>query len=609
MGYLCADRWPKYTSLQPAASFGQTSGVAPLFVFCSSIGSSDATVDYPFHECYYLWEVWQNGALASLGNWTYGRQFLRARAWGPLAAFYLDAAGTYTIRMKMFNGYAHKTVEQTITVTDPDTVYAGTDTIVITTDGDFSGKPTGATEVTTSDFETAIGNQADGKRVLFRKGQSWTSDAKNVIVSDELLIGAWGSGSLPTVNHSGANTILEVGSSTVHDVTGLRVRDLILNGNGETFQAVIRGASHFNKACFLGLELKNFGAYGFEFPLGTLDGLNAASVVAPIWNNIGIFETYIHQLLGIDNGKNGILFNGTQFALAGCRVDNEADGGSPGSGAEHNIRANHFQEGVFSNLTLEGLGVGRSGLTLRSVPYDGSGTGGNTLGTGIVSKHYVATSSRFVGDGFSEGFLGGSGPINDQTDGRVEDGIWEKNKVTGNGSLKNGLMSQGKRITFRNNVENFSGCHSANGIRTEYDGGVAPPGEDVWTYNNSFYRADLGTNQMQAIILANGVVNPVAKNNLAYAPAENDAKMVVDSGATNPTTSNNSSNAQVRTTNPFILGSPVDDNGFELATGSPTNYAVGTGDANVPVYDDYNGVRRTFGNKAPVMDLGALKAA
>lgn len=103
----------------------------------------------------------------------------------------------------------------TVTCEDPATTWPTTDTIVFSNDTDFTGAPSGATEVaSTSDFDAAIGTYAaPGKRLLFKGGDSFTIstnpgfDAVDT-QADPCLIGSFGTGSADVVNGGNIDVIV-----------------------------------------------------------------------------------------------------------------------------------------------------------------------------------------------------------------------------------------------------------------------------------------------------------------------------------------------------------------------------------------------------------------
>lgn len=123
-------------------------------------------------------------------------------AYGRNTAFCITDPGSYRIRTWCVDrlGATAQTISSTITVADPDTTYSGTDTICFADDADFTGKKTGATEISTiSALKTELDGRSAPTRVLFKRGE-------DIVVTGGLQIdsgtrgthfGAWGAGAKP----------------------------------------------------------------------------------------------------------------------------------------------------------------------------------------------------------------------------------------------------------------------------------------------------------------------------------------------------------------------------------------------------------------------------
>lgn len=168
----------------------RTSGVAPLNVHFDATGTTSTETSRPFHELEYRWD-WDDDA-----NETYS-----GGKTGAVACHVFDQPGTYTVAL-MVEEEDGSTASDTvsITVTNPDTVFATTDTICFSNDTDFTGAPTGATEVTTADFDAACATYlADGKRLLFKRGDTFTASTGTTLDfnTSAVSIGAFGTGTSP----------------------------------------------------------------------------------------------------------------------------------------------------------------------------------------------------------------------------------------------------------------------------------------------------------------------------------------------------------------------------------------------------------------------------
>lgn len=124
---------------------------------------------------YYLYYVHDAGS-ATYGSVTTGLSHLaRSKnydtAVAPLGYHVFETPGTYTVTMtvRAGEGLADTTTVE-ITVTNPDTVYSGTNTICVSAVADYTDAPAGATTQTTVPAAADLPN----KRILFRRGESFT---------------------------------------------------------------------------------------------------------------------------------------------------------------------------------------------------------------------------------------------------------------------------------------------------------------------------------------------------------------------------------------------------------------------------------------------------
>jgi len=138
-------------------------------------------------------------------------------AYGPHVGHVFAAPGTYTVKCEVRRrGYEPVTQSVQVTIDDADTVFAGTDTIVVSGASDFSGKPANAQEVTS--FSAAISAAGGGgkKRILFRRGETFSSDASTPSGTfTSLQFGAFGSGNPPVLDGNGIRADKSSGETTI----------------------------------------------------------------------------------------------------------------------------------------------------------------------------------------------------------------------------------------------------------------------------------------------------------------------------------------------------------------------------------------------------------
>lgn len=159
----------------------RVSGVAPLYVNFDATGTTHNTSTNPTHELFYSWIFGDAGA----GNWAYGVQsaglISKNAAFGPVTGHVFETPGTYTVNLVVMDGVNTVSKSVTITVQDPNVVYAGTKTICISHSGNFADAPSGAMQIHTAgntDMYAAWNTyKVSNKRILFCKSDAWVSSA------------------------------------------------------------------------------------------------------------------------------------------------------------------------------------------------------------------------------------------------------------------------------------------------------------------------------------------------------------------------------------------------------------------------------------------------
>ena len=186
----------------------RVSGVAPLYVNFDATGTTHPQIANPTHDLFYSWTFGDAGA----GNWANGVQSAgltsKNAAFGPVTGHVFETPGTYVVDLIVMDGVTTKTKSVSITVQDPNVVYAGTNTICISNTGNFSGAPTGALQITRSgdtDIYTAINAyKASNKRILLCKSDTWIATAQ--LQFDNLsgmTLGGYGPGGVAATFGSG----------------------------------------------------------------------------------------------------------------------------------------------------------------------------------------------------------------------------------------------------------------------------------------------------------------------------------------------------------------------------------------------------------------------
>src|SRR5437773_2944869 len=159
--------------IQLALVASRVSGVAPLAVFFDATGTTANATSRPFHELEYRWDFGDPGS----GSWS-TTGLSKNSTTGGVAAHVFEVPGTYTVSLTATDGTSIAGSSVQITVQNPDLVFAGGNTVCVSlaTAPSFTGCPAGALQVPSSNLSSIIGLYAiGGKRLLFRRGQTWTS--------------------------------------------------------------------------------------------------------------------------------------------------------------------------------------------------------------------------------------------------------------------------------------------------------------------------------------------------------------------------------------------------------------------------------------------------
>ena len=205
-----------------SVSPSRTTGVAPLYVnFDATATTSTLITDADpviqtarrNQELFYATDFGDSGA----GVWANGVQSSgltsKNAGYGPVTGHVYETPGTYTVQMVVTDGVNTATKTGTIVVQDPNTVYAGALTICISHSNNFTGAPSGATQVNTAgntDMYAALNGIAtkSNKRILFCKADSWTCSAQIVFNNlSNMTIGGYGTGVAATI---GTGTMVSV---------------------------------------------------------------------------------------------------------------------------------------------------------------------------------------------------------------------------------------------------------------------------------------------------------------------------------------------------------------------------------------------------------------
>ncbi len=568
-----------------------TSGVAPLAVtFNAGIWTSSGT-EHRFHNYEYSWDFdddssgtwWSSGVSKDVSN-------------GPIASHVFNDVGTYTVTLTVRDSSTGDVVSSEgetfeITVTDPDTVFSGTNTVCISSvaQDDFTDCPSGATQVTTDSIDDISSYTGANRRVLFDRGSTWViSTPMTTTAGSPCVIAAYGSCVSPDAAGRCSNAPHITSTSTTQPVinltqrTGFRVSDIYISGTGVTSTAAGVAGSNSNVGNLLQRLVFDGFNNNLSFNPDRSDDTDATKVAK---NTVTLCK------FGLANTMSWV--GGEYFSITG----NEFIGAD-----QHTLRVWQMYIGTISHNYISGSGVEEAGqtdygghaLNLHGPTdeiTDGSYVVGNYATTGADGMEH---RTRYVN--ISYNVFGGSGPWtvviqpqNGDRDERLSDIIVEKNKfLTDYGEVSLDLVQVSAHtgadyLTFRNNIFDGSGGVTA----WNYVGVVAsrmgsePAHTGFVAYNNTFYHGGHG---VDAVIVAADSENSVVRNIFA---AGSTGTALTDNSGTG-TGSNN-----VFTTTPFFTD-PDNANpllrDFHLTSSSTAAIDQGY---TVPLLDDFDGDLRT----------------
>lgn len=574
----------------PAEMASRVQGVAPLAVFFDAINvpgvaqPPEVNGRREYADLDYTW----NFNDPSSGTWaTSGRS--KNEANGYVAAHVFETPGTYIVTLSVKDGIKiNETHQVTITVEDPDTVYAGSATICVSSTNVFTGCPSGAIQLNTTavtDIEAYI---AADRRILFRRGDSWTTNAAfQLSNAGRLTIGAYGECASPDVRGICSNApVLNLSGGAgnlfnTQNLSNARIMDITFVEIDRT--GITTGNAGLDR--ILHLRLKSTG-FGTPFGAGNWN-TGGHDQIAYVDNDISGANTYT-----IYTGSERLIILGNSLR---------------DSQTTHVTRIWQSYKGVISHNEISGSSVtastGRHALKLHGPnPAKLADTGGGGLDN---PTRYTIISDNLFGQ--SGPWPVAIGPADSGEDSYLEDIVVENNNFySGWGTqsccssgVQIGLSVWASYVTVRNNIfsgEGSSKYYNAINIRQR---GVEPAPTGNRVFNNTIYKSDYaGSGSVYSgIKTGEKALNTTIQNNLIHLNQSASVTMISDSG-TNTIESNN-----LLTNTPGLVD-PDNSNflakDFSLDVNSP---AINAG-TNVPVFKDIVGGERTLGGAT---DLGAYE--
>jgi len=592
-----------------APNVSRTSGVAPLAVWCDADAeASDGSGADPFRHYEYRWLV-----NADMGNWgTSGKA--KNVAYGGSAAFVFETAGTYVISLRVLDS-GGAVVEAagngdtfTITVTDPDTVFAGALTTCVNqaSDSDFTGCPSGANHVSTDDLVTlaASGGYAEaGERILIKRGNSWSglTDMDFPDNTGPVTIGAYGTCTSPDsltgiCSNAPSFTFGDIatneGFCRLSEGSGKRdwrIQDLTFTFLADDTDGVIFGGGTDMRQITI-LRIKGTG--GGDTPIGWAH-----------WNNDAAdFITQMAVISCESQGNSNSYYVGAhQLAVLG-NVGYD-------SSTTHILRVWQAYKSAISHNILSGSSIstnsGRHAIKLYSPGTDhfhdvdelcSPADGGLCL---EYRTEFCVISDNTIGK--SGPYPISIGPQDEYHESNSTDLIFERNRIVwdyGNDSpasddVQRAIDWEAALSTIRNNTIDLSNSAStvwSHGIHVSKRAALQNDPDYNEIYNNTIYRSDdyPGAGTISGIWIEADADQTTIRNNLV-AFLQDTETTVIDSG-TNTISSNNVSTNSPYFTDPDNATALSRD--FTLTASSAAAIDQGYASA-IPAWDDFAGLRRT----------------
>ena len=572
--------------LDVAFGANRLSGVAPLAIqFDAGFNHSDAS-NQTLHRLYYLWDYDD----VSSGNWINGKS--RNSDAGFIGAHVFETAGTYNVGLTVIDAATGNTVRAesiTITVTDPDTYYSGTNTICVNNvgDSDFTSAPAGALQVNSDDINSVMSTYfATDRRVLLKRGGIWTYSS--LVVPSSVSnghIGAYGTGTSPDPQGLFTNAPLLTATADTQFVSlsskqNCRFTDLRFTSaltTGEFFG----GAQNINNNLVMNCKASG-GSMGVEqsnWRNNDSETLDGNFFVNNSFTNHNDYSVYVV---------------GDRLCILGNVLLDPS--------ASHTLRVLQCYKGAIRHNQIAGASNGntngRHALKLHGPQESNVGDFATSGNLGLPNRtQFVHIADNIFGS--SPPWPVAIGPQNNVLDERLTDIVFERNLYESDfGTSPTGVDLQTpfrfscRFATARNNISYCLAADSIGGGSVAiYTRGIEPTPAYIFAYNNTAVTDDT-SGTYNTVDISSDADNCIAINNLLYAP--NTANQVVNNSGTNSTVSNNLDSLTTPLVNPFNATPASRDYSLSIGSG-----AIDQG-ASAPVYEDYSGTQRTGS-----MDVGA----
>lgn len=550
----------------------RTTGVAPLAVIFDAVQSGSGVAAPPlsgarrdYASYHYAWDFGDPTA----GTWTNSGKS-KNEATGFVAAHVFETPGTFQVRLDVTdNTGSMRTYQQTITVQDPEVVFANSSadaaerTIYVSASGNDSNNGSFNRPVQTwSRARTMLFASNGPRRVLLRRGDTFTHASGNTVNgrTGPFQIGAYGSGANPVINSSDSS-----GGVLVLDATATDVRIMDVEMFGNTAGPCIRPG---NNTLALRCRMSNFGngvttseAHGLKQGVVIADSSIDNNDRYGIYFNFGQHDAFLGNLIDDVNGEH----------LVRCYLTHSL--------VQHNI----FRNGHPAKHQLKFVGYFPTGNPDRAV-----GTPTETVEFSIISDNTFERSGPIQ-------WMVALGPVDNTKDQRMQDVIFERNLLRADSGTEAMLYANNHYITVRNNVFDASLKPEVNAIRIT-NRGVEPPPVGYNVLNNTFYTSSTGA--MTCVQVDAVASQTTVRNNFGAIPS---GGTMIGGGGSGLVQSNN-----VLATSGGFANAAAGD--FRLTAASTAAIDAG---ASVPqVFEDKMKVRRNVngdGRNGAEPDAGAFE--
>src|SRR3989344_6519852 len=576
-------------NINAVATANYASCVAPCAVFFDATESTHSTLDSvkEFLFMDYMWEF--NDPYCTNQVWNAsGKSKCSDR--GPVAGHVYETPGTYEATLYVsYDGETDTAVTSQITVTNPDTVYNGANTICLRADNSpdtWDGCPNGANQITNSDLDTAMGTTPTGnQRWLLRRGDVFHIDQTLNLANGGIYIFAWGSGSDPLIELDGNSSIFQVGANSrfvdfdivqgTYDpsTSGYTAAfaNLYSGGQSQFHDSLILRVDVTRLEQFIGMGGTNYTNYGYNDNIAVVDSK--------------LFERYA-------GGSTGIYVFATKFLFMGNEFDDVVPGW--GTGGEHTLRIPFTNKAVLSHNSLKGPNEHDRHIIKL---HGNSGSGSPTC-----SEEIVINDNRLIGRAGSTqvelGFYGGSVTSSCAELMRVERNHCTLEGTPGYGQRCIGMWGSDSLVANNLIVQTGVGRYT-DGIQVSKKSGAGDQNPDRnYVLHNTCYTTNSDTGFHACVTVTSEASNTTVHNNIMWAPtlASQDVA-VLDNQGIGTIFSNN----EVTNICPFVSSNPTSPNDFKL---SPSSTYIDAGFSMPAVAIDFVGNSRPSGAG---YDIGAFE--